>query len=119
MQLRALKTFNSKQIGLVRDGMIITVNDRYGAQLVKSKLAELTPDSNKSLPGPDRRKVDAGNEQRDDATAGSSQRSGGETKSEPEQESGETENSSEDPPAGGRKRRSSSRPRGPRSLKGK
>ena len=125
MQIRALKTFNSKQVGLVREGMLFTVSDRYGQQLVKTGLAkpDVTPDHDKSLPGPDRRKeqarVEAGNEQRDDATAGSSQRSGGETRSEPAPESGGTENSSEDPPAGGRRRRSSSQPRGLRSPKRK
>ena len=123
MQIRALKTFNSKQHGLVREGMVITVDDRYGNKLIAgmrplAAVMPLEPERNASLPGPDKVKDSEGNEERDDATAGSSRRRGGRrTSSEPAPASGETDNSSEAQPEGGQGRRSSSRRQGRRSIK--
>lgn len=122
MQVRALRTFNSKNFGLIRDGMIVTVDDRYGNQIIKSGLAErhvpdagdpLQPQNDKSLPGPDKTKDDdAGNGERDDDTNDSSRTN--ETSSEHAPESGETESSSAGRRGGGRKKRSSSRRQAPR-----
>lgn len=38
MQIRALRTFGGKQ-GLIRAGIVVTVDDRYGARLIAQRLA--------------------------------------------------------------------------------
>lgn len=41
MQIRARKTFNSKILGcLVRSGMVVTVPEAYGSELIRNELAE-------------------------------------------------------------------------------
>lgn len=141
MQVRAIKTFNSnlgvsgapKQ--LVREGLVITVSDRYGQQIIASRLAvkhvprENKPERDTDLGGPDKTKKaapegDLGNGE-DDENAGSSDEPNGEeetdeteeTESSQDQESGEDESSSEDRRTAGRTRRSSSQRPARRSRK--
>lgn len=69
MQVRALKTWNDNRkpngLGLIRAGVVITVDERYGRQIISSGLAVKHtppgpaiattpgPDMNTALPGPD------------------------------------------------------------------
>lgn len=122
MQIRAIKTFNGR-MGLIRDGMIVTVEDKYGNQLVRSGLAVvhtppdiIEPTRNAAIPAPDRV---AGKVSGDDNAESSQADDSGETTSELSQASGQEDDSSEDRPAGGRRRRSSSQRRAPRSRKNK
>lgn len=124
MQIRALKTFNSKAHGLVRGGVVITVDDAYASKLIRSNLAESHapenadqpgPAQNKALSGPDKRSGKGSSDDNADSSRGSS--SDDETSSQRRRASGETENSSEDPPEDGPGRRSSSRRQGRRSPK--
>jgi|SRR5690606_4711292 len=122
MQVEALKTFNGR-LGLVRTGMIITVDDRYGSQLIKNRLARvhvpmpLEPDRNADLGGPDRTKEGGGEGNGSGAGSEDDNPSPEETSSQQDPESGETDASSEVPRAGGRGQRSSSRQAGRRSRK--
>lgn len=110
MQILAVKTFNNnKKLGLVRAGMVITVDERYGLQLIRRKLAKpfnpavpVAPPQNASLPGPDKVKEegDEGNGAGDDDSD--------ETLSQQSPESGSTESSSVVRRGGGRRAQSSS-----------
>lgn len=140
MQVRALKTFNGR-LGLIRAGVVITVDDRYGKQLVNNRLAVVHepqrlepdnagdpgPDLNADLGGPQSSKGegDEGNAA-DDDSAGSSDEADGDhdeteaetpTRSRRSRASGSTDDSSEDRPAGGRGVRSSSLRQGRPSRK--
>lgn len=139
MQIRALKTFSSN-LGLagepkqlVRTGLIITVPDHYGKQLIAGKLAALhnpeaqplEPQRNTDLGGAPRAKDgegegegegDEGNGSCDDE-AEVSETEQQETESSQDQDDSSEDSSSEAPPAAGRSRRSSSQRPGRRSRK--
>lgn len=126
MQVKALKTFNGR-LGLIRAGTVITVDDRYGKQLINNKLAEkhapapLEPESNTDLGGPPSTKDgDLGNddgEGDEDEDHSEDSPPGDETKSQLEQGSGSTESSSAGRRAGGRAKPLSSQQVGRRSRK--
>ena len=113
MQIRALRTFNSKY-GLIRTGIVTTVDDRYGNQLIRSGLAAMVkpdeqrePDANAALPGaPQTKKVDLGNAEGE-----------GEDENLPEDDPAQADgtDSSEGQEDDGQDSESSSRPRGRRS----
>lgn len=137
MQIRALKTFNGR-LGLVRAGVVITVDDRYGNQLIANGLAakhnpdanapqsatQPGPDANTDLGGPKSTKGegDEGNGEDDDG-AGSSDEADGEdgkseaTGSQPDPESGEADSSKAGRRGGGRARPLSSQQVARRSRK--
>lgn len=131
MQVKALKTFNSRDYGLVRTGTILTVSDRYGNQIIKSRLAEkhkpkanepdngenLGPDDNRDLGHAPQRKVDEGNGEGSDDGDSDDPESEDETSSERFQDSGSTASSEAVPPTAGRDRRSLSPPPARRSQK--
>lgn len=114
MQVLALKTFAGK-LGLIRAGTVVTVDDRYGGNLIARNLAvlhtatPLAPEKNASLPGPERVK---GN---DEGRDGDAPNRG--TNTEPSQESGSEENSEGAHQTDGQDRPSSSRRAGRRSKK--
>lgn len=125
MQVKALKTFNGR-LGLIRAGVVITVDDRYGKQLIANKLAEihvprtngpdsasqLGPESNTDLGGPQSTKGgDEGNAEDDDQDGSS------EDESKRSPDDGLVAVSSEVPRAGGRGQRSLSPRAGRRSRK--
>lgn len=143
MQVRALKTFNGR-LGLIRAGVVITVDDRYGKQLIANKLAEVHvprtngsdsafqpgPESNTDLGGPQSTKDgDEGNAEDDDQDGSSGdevdqdeettdeETTDEETESQRDQESGSTGDSSVGRRGGGRGRQSSSPRAGRRSRK--
>jgi hypothetical protein len=139
MQVKALKTFNGR-LGLIRAGVVITVDDRYGKQLIANKLVEVHvprtngpdsafqpgPESNTDLGGPQSTKDgDEGNAEDDDQDGSSDEDEvdqdeettdeGTESKRSPDD--GLAAASSEVLRAGGRGQRSSSRQAGRRSRK--
>lgn len=135
MQVRAIRTFSSnlgfsgepKQ--LVRTGLVITVSDHYGRQLIAGKLAvlhnpearPLAPQRNTDLGGAPRTKDgegegDEGNESCDDEAEGS-ETERQETESSQDQGDSSQDSSSEDHPTAGRARRSSSQRPGRRSRR--
>lgn len=120
MQVEALKTFNGR-LGLVRAGMIITVDDRYGSQLIKNRLARvhvprsLEPDRNADLGGPDRTKEGGGEGNGFGAGPEDDNPPPEEASSQQDPESGSTEDSSAGRRGGGWGRRSSSPRAGRRS----
>jgi hypothetical protein len=131
MQVKALKTFNSRDYGLVRTGTVLTVSDRYGQQVIKSRLAERhkpksnepdnaetpNPDDNRDLGEAPQRKAVEGNGEGSDDGDSDDPETAAETSSERSQESGSTESSEEVPPTAGRDRRSLSPPPARRSQK--
>jgi hypothetical protein len=140
MQVTALKTFAGK-MGLVRTGMTITVDERYGKQLIKSKLAVLAgaqtnnpddptlqPERNTDLGGPESTKDDEddeGNEEEGDDPEDESSDEPDEESSETTDEQGSSQergsgsgrSSSADRRGGGRARPLSSQQVGRRSRK--
>lgn len=114
MQVTALKTFAGK-MGLVRTGMTITVDERYGKQLIKSKLAVLAgaqtsnpndpglhPDRNTNLDGPESTKDDEDDED-DEGNEFEGDDPEDESSDEPDAESSETtdeQGSSQEPDSG-------------------
>src|SRR5690606_17448471 len=122
-----LKTFNGR-LGLIRAGVVITVDDRYGKQLIANRLAEVHvprtngpdnasqpgPESNTDLGGPQSMKDgDEGNAEDDDQDGSSEDKvdQDEETTNEAiesrrDQESGSTEDSSVGRRGGGRGQRS-------------
>jgi hypothetical protein len=132
MQIKALKTFNSKNLGLIRTGIIVTVEKRYAQQLIKTGLAEehkpkknepdnaggLQPDSNTSLgDAPRQKEPDLGNDPDDGQEGSSDEPPTDETESSQDQASGSTDSSSEAPPVAGKKKQLSSRQVGRPSRK--
>lgn len=131
MQVKALKTFNSRQYGLIRTGTVITVSDRYGQQIIKSRLAERhtpkanepdngeqpAPDDNRDLGEAPRQKDVGGNGEGSDDDDSDDPETVDETSSERSQESGSTEPSEADRQTAGRDRRSLSPPPVRRSQK--
>lgn len=112
MQVRALKTFNGR-IGLVRTGEVITVDDRYGKQLVSNKLAaphkpgDKAPESNKDLGD-----APSNKDANDEGDGG-----GNGTESSQDEDDGEKDDSKGEQQAGGKGRAVSSRQVGRRSRK--
>jgi hypothetical protein len=118
MQVKALKTFSGR-MGLIRTGEVITVEDRYGNQLIRNKLVEphtpvlSKPESNKNLGDAPERKDDEGNPEdnqgNDEGSAASSQSQNA--------DDGKEANSSDEQQGGGKGKPVSSPRRARRSRK--
>lgn len=115
MRIRALKTFMSKH-GLVRTGIVTTVDDRYAQALIRGRLAveakfeENLPEANAALPHAPHTKVVVGNVE---GEAGNQDEHL--PQDEPDQEDGM--DASADSESDGMENESSSRRRAPRSRK--
>lgn len=123
MQVRALKTFNSRDYGLIRTGVVITVSERYGRQIVQKGFAEVHeaesrepdnvgdpgPDDNRDLGQAPKRKEPEGNAEGSDGDDSHDPETEVATSSERSQDDGSTESSVEVPQTAGRRQLLSSR----------
>jgi hypothetical protein len=122
MQIRALKTFMGRN-GLIRTGLVVTVDDRYANQLITKGLVArhvepIGPKSNAAIDEAPQKKIDEGDDsgkgQKEQSSAGSEIE---ETAPSPSPENGSGTTSSEDQPEGGLVTRSPSRRRARPSRK--